>query len=156
MRAFFESVRVWQKVRTALRIVVQLGLTGPICLLGALAWPFLFIPFLPSFWTEFSFGGLMLACGAFGILALTFSIFLPLRLVQRSKWITVVLVMFLAGGVLTAVSIFFVPKNGGRTLQETLVHIWIFGGPVIIAVWNAIRFLKRPSKTRTQLVYMAQ
>ena len=149
-----DSLPVRHKVRTALRIVVQLGLTGPIFLLGALAWPFLIIPFLPSFWTQFSFGGLILACGAYGILALPFSIFLPLHLVHRSKGITIALVVFLAGGCLTAISIFFSPNNGSRTLQKTLENIWVYGGPVVVAVWNTIRFLKRPSQLPTpQLGY---
>lgn len=136
-------------MHTALRIVAQLALTAPIFLLGALAWPFLLIPFTLGFWTELSFTGISMVSGAYGILALPFSIFLPLHLIQRVSWLKIVLVVFLLGGCMTAISILVSPQPKPPELTKIVKGAWIFGGPIAVAIWNITRFLRGSNKPTT-------
>lgn len=136
-------------MNAALRIVAQLALTAPIYLLGVLAWPFLFVPFTLGFWAELSFTGITMVSGAYGILALLFSIFLPLHFTKKVSWLKIALIVFLLGGCMTAISIFVSPQPKAPGLTKMMKDAWIFGGPIAVAIWNIARYLRGSNKRTT-------
>lgn len=122
-----------------LRIICQLLLVLPALIISPLALPMGLIPFSPSFWDEVlvgrfesSLSAALLACGAYGILALPFAIFLPLEWVRKKTWLRVPLVVALAGGCATAVYTFAHYRSGLYDWQKNLTICWLYGGPLIV------------------------
>ena len=137
-----------------IRVILQLLLAFPIFIISPLALLMAVIPFSPSFWGEILSGraenflsAAVLACGAYGILALPFAIFVPLALVRRKKWLRVLLVAALTGGCITAVYTFSRFHPGQYDWEKNLSILWIYGGPLIVAIWTLVRYLKpEPNK----------
>lgn len=131
-----------------IRIVAQTLLGFPVLLLGMLAWPFLAIPFVLAFslgeaTAEQIRSGLFLAAGAYGCLALPFSIAIPARVVRGKRWLKYAFAACLCGGSIVSISalsdIHQYPWRGDKFFS----NLWMFGGPLIVALWNLWRYFRR-------------
>lgn len=133
-----------------LRVVIQLLLGFPVVILGALAWPFLLSPFVPGFWTGAAsrkeIGSMLfLAAGAYGCLALPLSVAMPASFVRNRRWLQIGFSLCLVGGSYVSVTALGGVGSSGRNSQNLFSTLWLFGGPLIVAVWNLWRFWQKPN-----------
>ena len=130
------------------RIVAQLLLCGPVSF---------FYPFLafaaghtvydlfvrPQAIGPFS---LMFVAGGLGLTGLYLSIFLPTRWLREKRWLRWTITAFMALGIVLAIVFLAIGGDTSSGLGENaLGAAWMFGGPVIAALWS-LRQMWAPAK----------
>jgi hypothetical protein len=134
-----------------MRLLIQILLALGILLLVPFAFPFLAAPFTSAFWSSIGaagpkelYVGVIFPIGAFGIIALWISILAPATFLERHITLKKVVLAGLIGGAIAAVTFlaWIVPQRLSAHAYSRLPEdAWIYGGPLIVAVWNVRRFL---------------
>ena len=135
-----------ERIQPAIRILVQLGLIGPM---------FVYFPFA----VLVGISGIgMLLCGkinmnakdiAFllgwpGILGLIVSIFLPPGSDHRRQWLRVLVTILLGCGFVTTAAILVSFASVATNHSWDILTLWILGGPVVVGLWNLHRIWSQP------------
>ena len=137
------------------RQITQLLIVAPIFLYAPFVLPFVVVPFNPYIWTEPNNGeeiysGIVLALGAYGIIALILSIFLSRKTVKKRTWIQTTLIAFLAGGIFTAANMLYsmIPQKNEEfhDIWSLPIPIWAILGSAIVAAWNIWRYINNSNQ----------
>jgi len=121
--------------------------------LAPFALMFLASPFMPSFWRGLTSAKpkelllvLIFQLGGYGILALWASIIASPAFLQRHPRLRSTIIMGLIGGTITAMA-FLTDTISHRLTDQTYdrlpFDIWTYGGPIIVAIWNTLLFLRK-------------
>jgi len=87
--------------------------------------------------------------GAFGIIALWTSILVSPAFLRRHHSLKRLVIVGLLAGAISAVTLFVwmvQQRFSSHAYLRLLGDVWIYGGPVIVAVWNIYRFSKKPNQ----------
>lgn len=130
---------------TAVRILVQLIVAGPIIVYFPFA---LFLGPVTLFLaitgqTELS-KGIAYGFGAIGLVGLYTSILFPTDVLRRRSGVRRAVVAFLSLGIVASLVMAFAPGEDGLAVanRPELFQVWLLGGPIVVALWNAARLLR--------------
>lgn len=136
-------------LRSLGRIALQLVLSGPLVIF----YPFLLYGTAMTLQTlvvagpEAAANGTIVVAGGVGLTGLYASILLPLAWLRGKRWLRWSVTAFMAVGVLLSATFSWVEFGYGKPTDNPLWSLWVFGGPLVVAVWNLWRMY---AKTRTE------
>jgi len=130
-------------IKTIVRILAQLVVAGPVIVFAPYAFAFGISLIISLFTGEaFSFGAskfLFFGLGWIGIIGLYGSIFIPIKIIQKRRWLRGIIVSCIVCGFIADVAPFF---DMGGSLDADWFIIWFFLGPLIVGAWNLARIYR--------------